>query len=73
MEAGLVVTTVLLAAVAVGASIRRLSGRHFLHEWGGWSQPAPGAFPWSKPVQERQCLECNKITRRRIKVRRLRA
>ncbi len=67
--AGLLTTTIALVAVVVGATLRRMSGRHVFHEWGGWSQPAPGTFPWSKPVQERHCITCNKVKRRKVKAR----
>jgi hypothetical protein len=70
VETALVATTVVLAGAAVAGGLRRLSGRHFLHQWGGWSAPTRGTYPWSKPVQERQCLECNRISRRKVKVRR---
>ena len=70
METALVATTVVLAGAAVASSLRRVSGRHFLHEWGGWSPPARGLYPWSKAVLERRCVECNKVTRRKVKVRR---
>jgi hypothetical protein len=68
--AALVVTTLALAGVAVGAGLRRMSDRHIFHAWGGWSEPVRGTFPWSRATQERRCVECNKVSRRKVKFRR---
>ena len=63
----LAIVAVLLGAVAIAGTVRRLSYRHVMHDWSGWSQPHRGTYPWSKPIQDRHCLECNKVRRRKVK------
>jgi hypothetical protein len=67
MTAAVLVVALLLAATAAAASLRRLSDRHVFHEWSGWSEPRRGTYPWSKPIQDRHCLSCNKVGRRKVK------
>jgi hypothetical protein len=67
--AALLVTTLALAGVAVGAGLRRMSDRHIFHQWSGWSEPRRGTFPWSKATQDRYCVECNKVARRKVRAR----
>jgi hypothetical protein len=63
------VSALLLGASAIAATVRRLSYRHVVHDWSGWSEPHRGTYPWSKSIQDRHCLECNKVRRRKVKAR----